>query len=318
MLALLADAEQDLTAAGDTLGLVRCESARAWSYFGACRMGDAHQAYLRAYEHHRRAGSRVLLRDVLFGIGITGVFSGLSVDEFIELLDRLDDEAVAAGPLLAATLRSFRARVEYGAGRGELDELRLATNLECELLEQTGVATRGAVQTYVRVVVPWLDGDDAAVEAGVRQRVEDEKASGTSLFLANAIAMWAQALCQLGEADRALELVREGRALADPNDVADQIDLDLAEAHSRALAGQAKLAHELLERARQKARGTDNRSPVFGPDDVEACVLKVLGDIEGARAALERIVERETRLGFHRFADRYRRELAALDSASRD
>ena len=318
LLALLADAEEALTAAGDTLGLVRCESARAWSYFGACHMAEAHRAYLRAYEHHRRAGSQVLLRDVLFGIGITGVFSGLAVDDFLALLDRMDDQAIAAGPLLAATLRSFRMRVEYGAGRGGLDELRSTTNAELELLEQTGIGTRGAVQTFVRVVVPWLDGDGVAVEAGARQRVEEEKASGTNLFYANAIAMWAETLCQLGEAERALELVNHAREIADPNDVADQIDLDLAEAHARALAGEAGLALKLLERARETARGTDIRTPVFGHDYVEACVFKALGDSEAARAALERVIERETRLGFHRFADRFRRDLAALEARAPD
>ena len=166
---------------------------------------------------------------------------------------------------------------------------------------------------YERVIVPWLDGDLAAVETGARQRVEDERAAGTSIFYANSLAMWALALCQLGESGRALQLVEEARTLADPDDVADQIDLDLAEGYAWALEGKAELARTFVEHARGRAQGTDMWNPVFGPEFVEACVLRLLGDVEGARRLLAGLVERDTRRGFHRFAARYRSELAALE-----
>ena len=51
-----------LDEAGDELGLVFCETARAFLFWGACQSGSAHEAYRRAYERARRGGSDVLVQ----------------------------------------------------------------------------------------------------------------------------------------------------------------------------------------------------------------------------------------------------------------
>ena len=316
LLARLDEAEAVLTERRDRMGLARAEHARAWAYWGACRGRDAHEAYLRAQAHIAAVGATILQRDVIFGICLTGVFGGIRADDLIRLLDELDRSAAAAGPLLEATVAAFRARVEYGSGRGGIDAVREAADREIELLEQVGA--RLALVTarmYERVVVPWVEGDDREVERGARARVEETKMFGTRLFYANALGMWAIALCRVREPERALELVEEARSLASPDDVADQITLDLAEGYARALLGQSAEAQPLIERAAARAETIEMWSPAFDHRYDEAWARKAQGDLEGARRLLTELFEVNAARGFHRMAARYRRDLAALDGS---
>jgi class 3 adenylate cyclase/tetratricopeptide (TPR) repeat protein len=315
LLGRLDEAGAILADAGDTVGLARCEAARAWVYWGACRMGDAYRAYRRAHDL-LSVGSGVARRDVIFGIGLAGIFSGMSVDAFLELLDELDGQAANAGPILAATLRSFRARVEYGAGTGTLEALRAATRTEIEMLEQTGSFDGTvAAHMYERVVVPWLDGDAVAFERGSRERVEATSRVATRLYHANSLAEWAIALCEIGDAERASAAIAEARALADPDDLAYQITLDLAEAYVHALEREPERARQFLERARARAKDTDLHPPAFDSEFVEARVRLAMGEVDGARRLLEALARDQEERGFHRIAERYRRELAALDGS---
>ncbi|HWO80412.1 AAA family ATPase [Gaiella sp.] len=316
LLARLDEAEAVLTERRDRMGLARAEHARAWAYWGACRGRDAHEAYLRAQAHIAAVGATILQRDVIFGICLTGVFGGIRADDLIRLLDELDRSAAAAGPLLEATVAAFRARVEYGSGRGGIDAVREAADREIELLEQVGA--RLALVTarmYERIVVPWVEGDDREVERGARARVEETKMFGTRLFYANALGMWAIALCRVREPERALELVEEARSLASPDDVADQITLDLAEGYARALLGQSAEAQPLIERAAARAETIEMWSPAFDHRYDEAWARKAQGDLEGARRLLTELFEVNAARGFHRIAARYRRDLAALDGS---
>jgi hypothetical protein len=281
-------------------------------------MPAAHDAHLRAYRLQRSAGGSPLLRDIIFGACLSAVFSGVSVDDFRELLDELDDEAAQAGPMLAATLAGFRARVEYGAGRLPADAVLVVADREAQLLQEAGAGTLGGDRAFERMVMPWLDGDLAAAEAGARERVEWMRTQGGRIFEANALAAWALASCHVGRSEQALAVVGEARAIAEPGDIADQLDLDLAEAYARALEGESDAPRALLERARTWSEGTEMYVPFSEHDYIEACVLRTLGDVEDARRLIAALAERETRRGFHRFADRYRRELAALDSAGAD
>jgi hypothetical protein len=240
----------------------------------------------------------------------------MSVDAFLELLDDLDRQAATAGPLIAATLQSFRARVEYGAGRGSVESLRETGDVEVAMLEQTGSAASAvAVRNYESLVVPWLEGDAAALERGARERVEATRSYGTRLYHANTLAAWAVALCEVGDAERASAAIAEARGIADPDDVADQIDLDLADAYAHALASDTHAARGLVERARRRAEGIDMLAPAHGYRYVEARVLLALGDVEGARRILEDLRCTYEERGFHRFAERYRLDLAALDGS---
>jgi len=240
----------------------------------------------------------------------------MPADDFLDLLAELDSLAGIAGPMLAATLRTFRTRVEYGTGVGTLEPVQAATNAEVEMLVQTGsLASANAARMHELVVVPWIESDAAAVEAGARERVELTKQVATRLYHANSLALWAVTLCEVGDAEQASAAIVEARSIAEPNDVADQIDLDLADAYAHALANDAEAARELVERARRTAEGIDMLVPAYGYRYVEARVLLALGDVEGARRILEDLRCTYEERGFHRFAERYRLDLAALDGS---
>jgi ATP/maltotriose-dependent transcriptional regulator MalT len=127
--------------------------------------------------------------------------------------------------------------------------------------------------------------------------------------------MWAIALCRVREPERALELVEEARSLASPDDVADQIALDLAEGYARALLGQSAEAQPLIERAAARAQTIEMWSPAFDHRYDEAWARQAQGDLEGTRRLLTELFEANAARGFHRIAARYRRDLAALDGS---
>ncbi len=312
LLARLDESHKVLTDAGDEVGLGRAECARAWVYWGACRMSDAHSAWRRAREHLRSAGSRILARDVVFGLCLSAAFGGSDANAFLRLLDELEDEAARAGPATSASLGSFRARWRYGMGEGESGAVRAALEAETVLLEQVGVVDI-ASGTFERIVMPMLEGDLGGMEEGLRWRME--RTVSTPLYHANSLAMWAVGLCMRGDAGQALAVVEEARGLADPDDVADQLQLDLAEAYARALAGDGEHARPLVQRARERLRETDMEEPGLHHEFVEARVLVALGDLDGARSLLAGLAERYARRGLRRYAERYRRELAALDGS---
>jgi tetratricopeptide (TPR) repeat protein len=241
------------------------------------------------------------------------------VAEGLRLFDELEPEAEAAGPLLATALRAFRSRLLYLAG--ELDDvaLRAATDDEVRLLEETGAAATAIASSryFLDRVVPWTEANPVAFEAGTRRWVDATASAAKHVYHANALGNWAVALCDLGEHERALTAVRAARKLADPNDVADQIVLDQAEAYALALAGETARAWAQLERARERVKAIEFTSPTDSPLHVEACILRELGDVDGARRLLQSLVEKSTQAGLLRVADRYRLDLAALGSSDR-
>jgi hypothetical protein len=81
--------------------------------------------------------------------------------------------------------------------------------------------------------------------------------------------------------------VEEARWISDPDDVADWIQLDLADAHASALVGENDVAWRLVERVRHRAKGIDMDEPALQREFIEACVLQALGDLDGARWLLE-------------------------------
>jgi hypothetical protein len=102
----------------------------------------------------------------------------------------------------------------------------------------------------------------------------------------------------------------------EPGDVADQVLLDAAEGWARALQGSGETALRLLGRARAAVERIDLASTTDQVDYVDAAVRVALGDLAAARALLESLVERSEARGFHRYADRYRRDLRVLYGSS--
>jgi class 3 adenylate cyclase len=317
-LSRVADAQATLQTAGDARGVARCEEARAWLCWGAVRNEAAHKAWVRALATLREAGIATRQRALISWVVNSAFAFGLGVDEIRALLDDLDERAAAFGPYLAASLRSSRARIDYGAGLIGLDEMREAMSQEVALAEQTGLPRSRNISAYfLDTTAPWLEGDVAAHELGRRRAAEMEEQLGTNLYLANTIGEWSLSLTELGDAERALEEVTRGREVMEPGDIADEIVLDLAEAYARASLGEAAAAEEFLDRARRTVAGTDAATYLDKVDYVEAAVRARLGEASAARSLLASLARSSKQRGFHRYADRYRRDLAALDSAGR-
>lgn len=111
----------------------------------------------------------------------------------------------------------------------------------------------------------------------------------------------------------ALDAIRHARKVATDDDLGDQIVIDAADAYAHALGGERRPALELLERAQAHAKGIDMVIVTDQLDHVDATVRALLGDLVEARELLTALVERANTRGLHRWADRYRRDLDALD-----
>ena len=311
------EAQRTLRGTGDISGVACCEEARFWLYWGLGYARDAHLAVLAALDGRREAGLVARQSTLISWVVLSAIHSGASADALRSLIDRVDDSAEAAGPLLAATLRSARARVDYAAGSIDLEALRERTRDEIEFLEQIGIGPSRSVSAYfLNMLAPWLEADSAGHALGRRRTLEAEEGLGTTLYLANIQAEWALSLCEGGDAPGALDAVARGRDVMEPGDVADQVLLDAAEGWARALQGSGETALRLLGRARAAVERIDLASTTDQVDYVDAAVRVALGDLAAARALLESLVERSEARGFHRYADRYRRDLRVLYGSS--
>ena len=312
--ARLDDAEAALSAANDTLGLAWCASARGWVHWSACRARDAFLAWRSAYELRRRAGS-IPPPQTIVDIFIALAHGGAqSADGHRQVLDELEGDVAAAGPLLAAIFGGIRARFGYMTGEVDVEALRSAGAEERRLLEETGAGPLAiALVGHFEGFLPaWSERDRQGIEEGARAWVEVTQTAATQLYHANALGQWAVALCDLGEHLRASSMVVEAREIADPHDIADQILLDLAEAYGLALAGDAARVLMLVGRANERAVGTDMHGPHQDWRHLEARVLEALGDVDGARRLLRELLDFWTARGYHRIAHRFRRDLDAL------
>jgi class 3 adenylate cyclase/tetratricopeptide (TPR) repeat protein len=317
LLATLDVAQGVLADLGDTQGVARCEDARAWSYWFAAQAGPALAAYRRSYELRRGLGKTVAQPDLVNSMLQAAWFSGAHVDEIHGLLDTLEAEGDASGPLFVTALRATRARVDYAAGVTDEDVMRATTEEEVGLLEQTGALHAALTpRRFLTVTVPWLQSDLEVFERGLRLDVEISQRVGSHLYLANSLAQWAQALCEVGDVETALEAVARGRTLAHPEDVSDQLSLDLAEAFARALTGEWEEMSVVLDRAHSWAERSDLWFLPGEPDHIEYRIRALQGDHDGARGLLEGLIRKAEDRGFDRVAARYRRDLAALEAAA--
>jgi hypothetical protein len=313
--AAIDDAQPVLEAAGDSIGAARCERARAILAWGECQATRSYRATVRCRELLRRAGSTAFAAELVNAIAAGALVSGRPLDEVEVVLDELERDAGDVGPLLAASLRTARARTAFGAGSLSADEARASVVDYAELLRQVGSALEAEVTSGFLGVLALVEGDEA-FERTQRARVEQLDALGDRMYLTNALAEWAVGLCAVGDAAAASQALARGRALLRSDDVADQVSLDVAEAYIRALAGDREGAERLLEEVRRVLDHVDMAMLVDRTRQIEASVRAALGDIDEARAILEALAASAEERGFVRFARLYERDLAALASAS--
>ena len=310
-------AERVLERAGDDIALVFCEVARGFLYWGVCQAGLTYEHYRHAYDRSLRTDS-IGLRNWLIGFVMFTITRSGRLGESRAVLDELDAGTIDPGPMQAATFRAWRARLDYDEGAVELDEIRTTLEEEVLLLEQTGAtlhARTGA--NFLQRVVTFLESDEEALERGRREAAE-QSLSLWPVFAANDLGQWALSKCELGDPAEALRLIEQARPIAQPGDLADEIVLDVAEAWARALEGDSDRAWTLLERARGVAAGIDFPQMTQELDRVDAAISALSGDSERARTLLSGLVEWNEERGRLRYADRYRRDLAALHSPGPD
>jgi class 3 adenylate cyclase len=300
-----------LERAGDPLALVFCEVARGFLEWGVLQAG-------RTYEHYRLAHDRAVsigstaLANSLVGWVMTAITRSGRLGESRAVLDEIEAQSARPGPIQAATLRAWRARLDYEAGAVPLAGVRPVIEEQISLLEQTGATLHAyTAASFLDRVVPFLEHDPEALARGSRAAAERSIALWP-IFSANDLARWALSLCGLGDPDHALRIVAQARPLSQPGDLADEIVLDSAEAWALALHGDPEPAHALLTRARAVAAGIDFYDALFELEWVDAKVHADLGDRERARTLLSGLVEWNEQRGRRRYADRYRRDLAEL------
>ena len=306
-------AQAVLEAEGDAIGIARCERARALLAWVACQAGEAHHGYRRAHEILRRAGSAAFQSDLIDWLQVTAFFGGMHVNDIRRLLEGLESEAKAAGPLVASSVWAARARAEYDAGLIDAEAVRAANTAHAELQRQTGSVVASASSFTYLSRIAWLEGKDDEAERLLREQVDAFEALGDRIWLPNVLGSWAVRLCRVDDARGALEAVARGRELARPDDIADQITLDIGEAYARAHLGETDAALGLVEQARKTVAGLDMAMLRDEVEYVHTAVRHAAGDDAGARAILARLAEEADARGAARVAKRYRRDLAALD-----
>jgi tetratricopeptide (TPR) repeat protein len=312
-MAQLGEAQSRLDATRDPLGVALCEYVRALAHWSACRAGDAHRSYRRAYRVLRDAGRTSLQRSLVKDILASGVFGGMPVADVHALIEELHDEVEDAGPVFGATVRGLRARIDFGAGLIGRDEATAAVEEEIAALRETGAEAAAFTATdFTTVNMPWLEHELEDVERGARERTREAQRLGLNFYYANFLAEWAIALCDLGEREQALAAVAEARATAAEDDVADQIVIDAAEAYARALGGERDAPTALLDRARKRASGIDLTVVSARLEHTEATILALLGEVDRARELLGSLAADTEARGLHRWAARYRRDLDTL------
>ncbi len=314
----LDNAQAVLEAAGDLLGVARCERARGWAAWVACRSAEAYHAYRRADDLFRAAGSGALQRERIESILISATASGAPVADVLALADELQDGLPREAPLAAAALTAVRARIEYDAGAISMQELEEAIGAHVRLLRETGSEGGAVVAAWDLYRALTFGGDEEAAVRGLAGYVGEMERVGDVMYLANILGILAFHQSAAGQVDVALQTIERGRAVAHPEDIADQIELDLSEAYARALLGNRALALALVESARRLAAGID-QSPVLDRIEyVAARIAAVLGEVGSARTGFAEQIRRLELLGYRRIADSRRRDLAALDSPGPD
>jgi hypothetical protein len=272
---------------------------------------------LRCLDFLRRVGSTAWQGDLITMIPTSAVFAGLPLSEVRAIGDALERDAKDAGPLLAESVRASRARSDSMAGLLGIDEARGAVIRYSDLLRQVGSDLEAEYSSGILVAFAQFEGPEEH-EREARGRAERLEALGDRLYLANALADWAAASCGVGNAEQALEVVARGRALARADDIADVSGLNMSEAYARALVGDRERAEGLIRETHDMLSDVDMAFVVASARSLEAHTRAALGDVDEARAILTQLLADAERRGFVRFADLYRRDLAALDSASPD
>jgi class 3 adenylate cyclase/tetratricopeptide (TPR) repeat protein len=305
-------AQQVFEAAGDLVGVARCEWGRAFVAWGRGRAGESFDATVRAYSLFVQAGEPTRGVSLIAWIAITAFYSGATVADARKALSAVAAGSDRAGPLVEMSVAVSIARLDFIAGSIEFSDLEELSARHSELMRQTGASAAAATQhEHFLAYSAWMEGDDELSASYARRHLTGLESINDRLFLANMLAGLAVVLCRVGLVDEAADLVERARELAHPDDVADEIMLAAADARVGALRGDRQHAFACLERARATLGTIDMPQVVDDVDHAEAEVLLALGEHDAASRIFFALAADADRRGQARRARRFRADAAA-------
>ena len=159
--------------------------------------------------------------------------------------------------------------------------------------------------------VAWVEGDLAVREQIEHRVIEEFERIGDRNYLVGHLGEAALNKSRLGRPEEALEIVENARRIGSEHDIADQIHLDLAEAHARARHGEQAAARSSLESARIRAAGTRITLMNNEIDLVEGEVEMMAGNRARAMELADRLEADARELGLPRYAEALRRTVVS-------
>jgi hypothetical protein len=216
-----------------------------------------------------------------------------------------------AGPLRSASLHEMRGLMEYQAGLITAEAKRSQSDRCIEMMRQTGSHMEAIAVMVDLSFVAWVESDLAVREQIEEKIIEELERVRDRNYLVNVLGEAALTKSRLERPEEALEMVASARRTGSEEDIADQIQLDLAAAHARARRGEQAAARSSLESARIRAAGTRMKIDDDQIDVVEAEVEMMAGNRARAMELANRLEAQSRELGLPRYAEALRRTVVS-------
>ncbi len=267
--------------------------ARAWRLVGQLRWtrsryAAAGEAFSRAVEHARRAGSGREELDSLGRFAGAGAFGPTHLSEVERRCEELLAAAHGRGGHEAPALRGLA--IVRGM-QGRFDEARGLAGRARSILDDLGLRLRAAWVSETLGTIEMLAGDPAAAERELRAGFDVVSELGEHGFQATAAALLAHALVAQGRFEEAERYARLAGSSAAEDDLASQVLWRSALARVLAASGSLGEAGALARGALALAEQTDDVNMHADTFVDLAEVLRIAGEPEEAVAALERAIE---------------------------
>jgi hypothetical protein len=272
----------------------------------ACRGDLAHESYLRAWDGMEAIGYTALQSEMVDMIMATGAFSGNSVQQQLQVQERLVARLRSdAGPLLLGAMEMSLARLRFVSSEIGYEELETVVQRFAEMLRQTGseLGYWGIFGFLIHAAE--LDGSLEEAERLYRLRGEALEAMNDRRTLANMLGDWGLTLARLGRPTEAMERIERAREIVREHDLADQIVIALAAGMTLATQGDLTGARASIGRAPGLAEGIVMWPMTSQIGAVDGLVRLLEGDAAGAHDVGTRLVADAARRGMRRFSEHF-------------
>jgi hypothetical protein len=178
-------------------------------------------------------------------------------------------------------------------------------------MRQTGSHMEALAVMINLSFIAWVEGDLAVREQLEEKIIEEFERVGDRNYLVNVLGGAALNKSRLGRPEEALEMIENARRIGSKEDVGDQIQLDLAEAHARARRGEQAAARLSLESARIRASGATMKIDNDKIDLVEGEMEMMAGNRARAMELADRLEAQARELSLPRYAKALRRTVVS-------